>query len=99
MRNQKKTMSMQARRVVCAIACAAAAAAAWAQTPSQTPKVDNRAPGTAASDVAPGAREWGLQKDGHRSRGTGPAVNQGTSSAQTYDYPASAPKSAPPKRQ
>lgn len=32
-----------------------AGAPAWSQMPSQTPKVDNRGPGTAASDVAAGA--------------------------------------------
>lgn len=98
MQHHKKANSMRVRHALCAMACLAAAGAAWAQNPSQTPKVDNRAPGTAASDVAPGAREWGLQKDGSRSRGSGPAINQGASAAQTYDYPASAPKSAPPKR-
>ncbi|WP_249359755.1 hypothetical protein [Cupriavidus sp. 2SB] len=74
-------------------------ASAWAQTPSPTPRVDNRAPGTAASDVAPGAPATGVYKDGSRQQSSGkPAINQGASSAQTYDYPASAPKTAPAKR-
>jgi len=91
-------LPIRAGHALCAIACLSLGGLAWSQTPSQTPKVDNRAPGTAASDVAPGAREWGLSKDGHRSQGGGPALNQGASSAQTYDYPASAPKVAPSKR-
>lgn len=91
-------ISTRARRALCVAACLSLGGVAWAQTPSQTPKVDNRAPGTAASDVAPGAREWGLTKEGHRKPGSGPALNQGASSAQTYDYPASAPKTAQAKR-
>ena len=74
-----------------------ASAPAWSQSPSQTPKVDNRGPGTAASDVAPGAPTKGVTKDSHRGA-PGKAVNEGPSAAQTYDYPASAPKGAPPKR-
>ncbi|RZT39079.1 hypothetical protein [Cupriavidus agavae] len=75
-----------------------AGAAAWAQA-GPTPKVDNRAPGTPASDVAPGAPATGVYKDGSRQRRESkPAVNQGASAAQTYDYPASAPKTAPAKR-
>ncbi|PLP97187.1 hypothetical protein [Cupriavidus pauculus] len=98
MRHQKHLIAIRTRHALCAIACLSLGGLAWGQTPSLTPKVDNRAPGTAASDVAPGAREWGLSKDSRRSYGGGPALNQGASSAQTYDYPASAPKTAPPKR-
>lgn len=76
-----------------------ASAPVWAQTPSQTPKVDNRGPGTAASDVAPGAPTRGVAKEGRKGQTPGgKAVNEGASAAQTYDYPASAPKSAPARR-
>lgn len=81
-----------------AIALLAMYGVAHAQTSSQTPKVDNRGPGMAASDVAPGAPSTGVSKDGHRKSGSGTASNQGASAAQTYDYPASAPKTAPAKR-
>lgn len=91
-------ISTAVRRAACALACMSVGALAWAQQPSQTPKVDNRAPGTAASDVAPGAPTTGINKDGPRKRGDGTALNQGASAAQTYDYPASAPKTAPAKR-
>jgi len=94
----RHTISPRGRQLACMVAGLTLAATAWAQTPSQTPKVDNRAPGTAASDVAPGARTSGVQKDGRRAHGSAPAMNQGASSAQTYDYPASAPKVAPAKR-
>ena len=98
MRHPIHSISIRVRRTCCAVGCLALVGVAWGQTTSQTPKVDNRAPGTAASDVAPGAREWGLSKDRHRSPGVSPPVNPGTSAAQTYDYPASAPKTAPAKR-
>lgn len=70
-----------------------------------------RAPGGAASDVAPGgaagksgAKDMGQAGDRQTMRQgerkgavppSGPAVNQGRNSAETYDYPASAPKSRP----
>jgi len=86
------------QHTITAMAALALGSVAWAQTPSQTPKVDNRAPGTAASDVSPGAPSTGVRKDGSRVHGGGPGLNQGASAAQTYDYPASAPKTAPSKR-
>lgn len=92
-------MTITWQRTAAALATLRLVSATWAQTPSQTPRVDNRAPGTAASDVSPGAPSTGVRKDGSRSHGAdGAAMNQGASSAQTYDYPASAPKAAPSKR-
>lgn len=94
----RQPISKRLRLAMCVMAGVTSAGLAYAQTPSRTPKVDNRGPGTAASDVAPGAAPSGVRKEGHRTQGGGAAVNQGASSAQTYDYPASAPKTPPAKR-
>lgn len=82
-----------------------ACGAVWAQPAPSTP-ADTSVPGASASGVVPesarstqGMSDTGQRQNKRDRRQSRKAVNEGASAAQTYDYPAPAPKSAPPKTQ
>lgn len=89
-----------------AVAATLAACGAVLAQPAPSTPADTTVPGTSASGVVPdrakstqGKTETGQRQNKRDRRHNNKAVTEGASSAQTYDYPAPAPKSAPPKTQ